>query len=251
MAKKSKSESEANPADEQNTVPNPPLYKQIEVLRHSEHSKHRIDEVTGWEFAREANSILLSASEFSAAATSYPIVFAKSGENLAAYAVTGYKAGENRFVDEDGNWRENAYIPAYVRRYPFILATEPDGKTLSLALDTACSAVNKKTGQPLYDGDKPSAFAQKALDFCAKYRTDLENTSRLLSGLLEADILVDRTATVKIPGEPESQIVGFSIVDEQKLSALSDEAFLKLRQGGLLGMIYCHLISLRSWNGIV
>lgn len=75
------------------------------------------------------------AAEFEAASREYPIGFVDEGEAVYPAAVVGVRRGLNLFVGADGAWR-GAYIPAYLRCYPFLLAqTPPD--TFPLCLDDA------------------------------------------------------------------------------------------------------------------
>lgn len=230
---------------------NPLFYKNIEVLNKDNHSKLKVKTMKNFSFAKEANSVVLCTSEFPAAAASYPIVFATSGDSIVPYAVTGYRDGENTFIDNDGQWKPDTYIPAYIRRYPFILASSEDGKSLSLCIDVDCDAVNQKSGSEIYKDGKPSELAENALKFCGQYRNELERTSEMMKQLQEADILVERSANVQIAGEKPSKVVGFQVVDEQKLNKLEDEVFLKMRKSGLLTLVYCHLWSMRSWDDLI
>ena len=53
------------------------------------------------------------------AAAYYPIVF--SDESVPIAAVVGLRNDSNLFVDSQGQWLADESLPAYVRRYPFIL----------------------------------------------------------------------------------------------------------------------------------
>ena len=87
-------------------------------------SGRSLQPISDFRFARVTNSVLLGAAEFPRAMRSYPIVFT-SREPRVAVAVLGLEGDENLFVDEDGKWRQGDYIPAYVRRCPFIFLEQP------------------------------------------------------------------------------------------------------------------------------
>ncbi|MBW3568097.1 MAG: SapC family protein, partial [Proteobacteria bacterium] len=88
-------------------------------------------------FMSELNSVLIMTPEFFQAARHYPIVFAKdfSGRFIPV-GVTGFEEKQNLFVDADGYWRTDAYLPAYVRRWPFFtVQPESDPKKHFICVD--------------------------------------------------------------------------------------------------------------------
>ena len=79
------------------------------------------------EFCKTLNAIPVSYSEFPVACRDYPLVFTSGdqGQSYAPVAVLGLANGENLFF-ADGAWDRSAYLPAYVRRYPFCMARVND-----------------------------------------------------------------------------------------------------------------------------
>ncbi len=243
---------EAPQADAATGAGNLPLFYQDPQPLHAErHGAMRLRPPKNMSFAGAANSILLLASEFPQAASFYPIVFGGPEADLLPYAVTGHTKGENAFIDADGAWRPNTYIPAYVRRYPFIFVESSGTDTLMLGADFASAMLGEEEGEPLYVDGKPSATTDRALRFCVNYQRELERTKAHVRQIAEAGLLVDRNADVTLPDGKMSKIVGFKTVDEQKLNALDDETFLSLRKTGALVLIFCHLWSTRAWNNIL
>lgn len=239
---------EATPATASNF---PMFYNSVVPLNAGSHGELKIAQMKDYSFAKSANSIILAATEFAQAAVHYPVVFSKIGENIQAFAVTGHTSGDNLFVGEDNKWRADTYIPAYVRRYPFLLV-QSDNQNLSLGVDEKSDLFGKKTGEPLYEKGEASNVAKHALAFCYNYRQELEATVALLKQIGDADILIERSADVSMDGgKKKAKITGFSIVDEKKLSELSDDKFLELRKSGALNLIYSHLWSMRSWNNLL
>ena len=229
----------------------PRFYKSVAVLNRKDHGSLCLKPLDDFGFAGDVSSILVVATEFAQAAAHYPIVFWKSEDGVVALAVTGHKEGENAFVDSDNSWRKNTYVPAYVRRYPFLLVQSDDGKTLSLAVDDKSQFISEKEGEKLYSDEGPSETAKHALQFCLNFRAELERTKTLMNQLNDADILVERNAAVTLSDGEVSRIAGFSVVDEKKLAELDDHKFLQMRKTGLLNMIYAHMWSMRVWNNLL
>ena len=227
------------------------LYSKVEPLRADRHGDLRLKPAQDMSFARSLNSILLMTTEFPSAALNYPIVFAKLAEGVMPFVVTGYKQGENIYVGEDGQWRENFYIPAFVRRYPFIFMENKEQNNLALCIDAACEGLGEEEGDPLYEEGKPAALTNRALNFAKAYHTEAQKSSAIVKQIEEAGLLVERNAQFTLPDGEKTVVSGFSVVDEQKLNELDDEAFIALRKSGALAAIYCHLMSMRAWGNVL
>jgi hypothetical protein len=95
-------------------------------------------------FAAKTNVVPLAVTEFAPAALSYPIIFA--GENRQPLAVMGVQAGENLFIAEDGAADPDAYLPAYVRRYPFVLADDKPQDRMIVCLERGAAMLAEDGG---------------------------------------------------------------------------------------------------------
>ena len=175
------------------------------------------------------------------AARYYPIVFS-TDEAPASMAVLGLEAGQNLFVDEAGTWAAGFYIPAYVRRYPFIFMEHDGGTQWTLCVDEAASAVRT-------DGEA-SAVTNQALEFCTAFQREATATRALAAALAEAKLLEARTVNFKHDNGTTRQVAGFQIVDEAKFNALADEVVLDWRKRGFLAAIYAQLFSAGAWAGL-
>lgn len=227
------------------------LYREVEVLNAGQHGDLRVMQARDVRFAAGLNSIRLAAVELPQAASCYPIVFAQAQDGWSAYAVTGHSNGKNEFVGEDGQWRPGTYVPAFVRRFPFILATDSKNETLSLAADLSSGMLSKTEGQPLYEDGKPAKTVMAILKFCTSYHDQMKASAVLFRQIADTGILETRRAEVTLADGARRIIEGFLTVDEKKLNALKDDDFLALRKSGALNLIYCHLWSMRSWKQIL
>jgi len=113
----------------------PLFYRKPEALNAKTHGDLRLRSGADFAFARGTNSVAVTASEFGAVSRNFPIVFV--GEEGYPAAVLGLDAG-NLFVDDAGAWAQDAYVPAYVRRYPFAFIAFDDGKQFALGVDRDC-----------------------------------------------------------------------------------------------------------------
>ncbi len=225
----------------------PMFYKSLALLNKAAHGDLRLRPAKSMSFAAKANSIVLAGSEFAAASHDYPIVFSGKGAEPTAFAVTGRKTGENMFVSKDGAWKKGAYVPAYVRRYPFMLVKSPDGTNYNMAIDPESEMIHAKIGDPLFDGDKPSKATERMLELSKSFIMDMERTATIIRQLDTLDLLEERQIEVTLANGTKSRIGGFRVVNETKLTALSDGDFLALRKTGALPVVYMHLVSQQRW----
>lgn len=227
------------------------LYSNVQSLHNERHASLKLATKPDFSFAKQLSSILVTSSEFPSAALNYPIVFAEQEGTTRAYVVTGYKSGENLYVGKDGSWRAEHYIPAFVRRYPFIFAASDDGKQLSLCVDASSTLLSDNKGEPLYDNGKPSGATERALKFCKLFHDEINATQTLCQQIVDADVLEERSAEISLPSGEKSAVTGFKMVNERKLMELDDKKFIELRNSGALSAIYCHLLSMRVWKNLL
>lgn len=225
----------------------PLLYHQPRPLQLARHGGTYFVPPPGYGFAAQINSVPLNATEFAIASRFYPIIFAGAAPHLPL-AVLGLRPGRNAMLDAGGAWARNAYVPAYIRRYPFIFLEEQDGERLTLCVDESANMMSNSAGEPLFVDGEPSTFVKRATDFCAAFQRQHVTTRAFTAALVEHDLLAEKAATAKLPSGEEIKLTGFRLVDEQKFNELADDVFLDWRRKGWLPLIYFHLISVHNWS---
>lgn len=225
----------------------PLFYKQPMPLDAKAHAKLALKNDFGFGFTEGVNAVPINLIEMPQICHFYPIAFSPD-QNATPVAILGLRDNENLFLKEDGKWEE-AYIPAYIRRYPFIFSEMPDGEQLTLCIDNNPDVVSKKGDQTFFDKEgKPSSLAKNALEFCKSYHAAAQQTVEFSKTLVEMDLLVQREAQINVAGNQRINFSGFNIIDEKKLSELKDKDFLQLREKGWLPFIYAHLFSGAQWQ---
>ena len=195
-------------------------------------------------FTAGAHAIPLTVDEFGVAQRSFTIVFGL-GDSPAPLALLSLVDGINLYVDADGKWEEGAYLPAFVRRYPFMLAKlGPDAPDLSLCFDDTAGLVTPDAEDKLFDGDQPSATTQRILEFCGQFEQAVARTRGFMEELEKLDLLIDGEVTIQQPGGEPAVFRGFRMVDEKRLQNLRGDQARKMIASGMLGLIYAHLFSL-------
>ncbi len=222
----------------------PLFYKSIVPVSTQFHSGHGLVHSTTLGFTRTTHAIPLTVDEFAFAQRTFPIVFGL-GDNPAPLALLSLIDGLNLFIDADGKWQDGAYLPAFVRRYPFMLAKlGPEATELSLCFDDLSGLVTAEGEDKLFDGDQPSATTQRILDFCGQFEQAIARTRGFMEEMDKLELLIDGEVTIQQPGGEPAIYRGFRMVAEEKLHALRGDQVRKMVQNGMMGLIYAHLFSL-------
>jgi len=224
------------------------FYQSIVPLNGEKHASLKLDTRAHYGFASHANAVPLVAAEFAEAHKEYAIVFVNTPDGgKAAVALLSAQAGDghNHFVSAEGQWRAN-YIPAFVRRYPFVSA-RGEAQASVVCIDEASDKWGADQGEPLFaPGEQTSVLLKNVLNLLQSYDRDALVTQAFCERLVALDLLEDSAITLTRPGQGEHRFEGFSVVKEDRLKALPAEVVQELFANGSLGVIYAHLMSLSN-----
>lgn len=225
------------------------MYERVVPVDREQHRTLRIQQGKGrLGFSRGTNSMPMAAAELPLAALDYPCVFVPMGEEHTLVAIVGLRDQENLMIEADGGWAEQHYVPAFVRRYPFVLADQPNSDQLTLCLDEAFDGLNQTQGEALFDAQgQDTPYFQQLQQFLLSFHHDMVATARFGKRLNELGLLVERGIDCKINGASLT-LNGFKVVDEAKLRALPPDTIQELFGSGALGWIHAHLLSLNNVN---
>ena len=231
----------------------PLFYNTLEPLNATQHAKMKVRTILRMPQVAKAHAIPVTVDEFTLVQRHYPIVFSV-GEPSVPIALMGLNEGVNVFLDQDGRpIDKTGYIPAYIRRYPFLLARlRPDSDELSLCFDPTANAVGDfDEGQALFDGDQPSEATKAILQFCEQFEAAGQRTGAFVEELSKMDLLMDGEVAIQPEGFEQPFVYrGFRMVDEEKLRNLRGDELRKINQNGILPLIYAHLFSLSEMRAV-
>ncbi|MFI4975756.1 MAG: SapC family protein [Caulobacterales bacterium] len=232
------------------------FYSKPEPLSREQHGKlglRRMDKPFG--FAAATHIVPLTVTEFTVAGLSYPIIFA--GERYQPLAVMGVSAGSNLFVKPDGAFEVGAYIPAYIRRYPFVLANDQNRSQLVVCIDRTAGMLGEDYDLAFFDDKgEPTDYTNGCIQFCNDFETEGRRTESFITLLKELDLFETKKSTFTptnpdgTAGEPQT-VAEYFAVSEDKLKALSAPKLKELVDNGALGQIYAHLMSLIGWDRLI
>lgn len=225
----------------------PIFYNDLVPLNSNQHGDWRARQVDAAPHLAKTHAIPLTIDEFVQAQRFLPIIFS-AGPNPVPLALMGLNEGVNTFMDEDGKLRGPAYVPAYVRRYPFMLAKlRPDSDELSLCFDPTSDVIGAyDEGDPLFEDGKPSQVTQNILGFCEQFEQAAQRTGQFVEELKSYDLLMDGEVSIQVPGNDQPFVYrGFQMVNEEKLRDMRGDQLRKINQSGMLPLIHAHLFSLQ------
>ncbi|MBF0145290.1 MAG: SapC family protein [Magnetococcales bacterium] len=198
-------------------------------------------------FSRVTNSVLLAGVEFAHAAKEYCIVFTKAGDLVMPVALLGLRNDENLYVDHENRWNAH-YIPAFIRRYPFILAESGQGDAQkTVCIDETFIGFNDKEGRRLFDDTGESTeFLTSAIKFLQDYQGQYRRTEVFVNRLKDLDLFTELNAQAQLPNGQKVHMGGLLGVDENKLLQLEKNKALELFRSGELSWVYAHLLSMSN-----
>ncbi len=230
----------------------PILYNGLVPLNSNEHGNFRVRSTDAAPFLKHQHAVPLTIDEFVSAQRFVPIIFS-AGDDPVPLALMGLNEGVNTFLDDEGKLRGPAYVPAYVRRYPWMLAKlRPDNDELSLCFDPTSEVVGEfEEGELLLEDNQPTELTRNILKFCEEFEQAAHRTAMFMKDLKDLDLIMDGEVSIQLPGNEQPFIYrGFGMVNEEKLRDMRGDQLRKINQNGMLPLIHAHLFSLQLMREI-
>jgi hypothetical protein len=232
-----------------------PLYKSPEPLNATAHANLGVRKVENpLEFATRTNVVPVTIGEFGPASLCYPIIFA--GGDKTPLAVMGLRKEENLYVNGKGLTDPDYYLPAFIRRYPFVFAEDKEKGNFVVCIDTGSDLISDKPDTPFFKDGKPTEFTENAIEFLKNFEGQRQASANFVKMLEELDLFEkkDVTVTNRNPDGSDAgsvKVADYFGVSEAKLNALPVDKLGELRQSGALMTIYVHLLSLMNWQRVI
>lgn len=229
------------------------FYRKVVALNSDLHRnlKFAADEAN-FSFARDTTAVLLAGVEFAEAAREYPIVFIRGQDKqMRPVALLGVRDGENLFVDEQGKW-DARYIPAFVRRYPFVMAEGGAAGQLVVCIDESCPALNSNHGELLINAEgKLEPRMIEVVQFLQNFQREFARTELITRQLDELGLFIQQGARFDTDTGETFQLNDFYLIDEAKFGQIADAKLPELFRSGALGLGYLHLASLGNMRKLL
>ena len=235
------------------SAPLPLFYNGLEPLSSEVHGDWSVRPQDTAPFLIGQHAIPITTDEFAMVQRHMPIVFS-SGDDAIPLGLMGLNEGVNVFMGDDGKLTEsNFYVPAYVRRYPYMLARlRPDTDELSLCFDPTSTTIGKyDDGEALFADGQPTEFTKGILAFAESFEQAGARTQNFMNELREMDLLMEGEVSIQMEGSDQPFIYrGFQMINEEKLADLRGDQLRKMSKSGMLPLLYAHLFSLSLMRDI-
>lgn len=227
------------------------IYETAVPVSGARHRQCCVEVGSDYAFARNVNSVPLMAVEFPQAAPEYAIVFAGPPDAMMPAVILGVRGNENLHLSPEGAWRAR-YIPAFVRRYPFVFSAADEGKTFLLCIDEAFPGFNREgRGQRLFGDDgKPTPYVDNVLKFLQEYQAQFQRSRAFCTKLRELELLEPMQAQIAMGTGERMSLGGFWAVSRDRLKALPGDKLAELAKTDELELVYLHLQSMRNFSGL-
>lgn len=224
------------------------IYETVVPVMFGNHRHSSVDFGGNFSFSRKINSVPLTAIEFRDAQADFPIVFAGNKDGVMPAVILGLREGENLYLSSDGKW-DARYIPAFVRRYPFVFSKSEDGERFNLCIDEQFEGFNGDgRGERLFTDDgKPTTYVENILKFLQEYQLQFHRTERFCKRILDLELLEPMQAQVEMNSGERYSLGGFMAINREKLKELPGEKLAELAKTDELELIYLHLQSMRNF----
>jgi hypothetical protein len=227
------------------------IYESVVPVMFANQRPSSVDVGRNFEFSSKINSVPLTAIEFREAESDYPIVFAGNKEAVMPAVILGLREGENLYLSSDGKW-DARYVPAFVRRYPFVFAKSDDEQRFNLCIDEQFSGFNGDgRGERLFTDDGvPTPYVENILKFLQEYQLQFHRTERFCKRILDLDLLEPMQAQVEMNSGERYSLGGFMAINREKLKELPGDKLAELAKTDELELIYLHLQSMRNFGAL-
>lgn len=223
-----------------------------EILDTARHRDLRVRTDAGEALGDGVMACLAMPAEFRRICAHFPIVFRRDLETgkFTALALFGFENGENLFLDA-GHW-DAGYKPLALAVQPFLIGRGADPEApAQVHIDMASPRVDE-AGVRLFDDEGAptpllEAMAQSLGDLDHAYRT----SAAFFAALERHELLEPFTLDVPLVDGSKHSLVGFHVIDEDRLRALDGDALGELHAEGHLMPVFMAVASVGQFNELI
>ena len=217
------------------------------------HGDLRIRTDRGSELGDAVMTCLVMPDEFRRVQHEYPILFRQTPERdgFAALALFGFESGENLYL-ENGRWNAR-YLPLAMDIQPFLIGGKAgESGAKQVVVDLGSPRIADGEGVRLFDGEgRPSPFLEAVTEKLGALDMGFQASAGFFKALERHDLLEPFAFDVTLEDGSSNRLVGFHVIDEERLRSLDFAALGELQRDGHLLPIFMAVASLGQLSGLV
>jgi len=227
------------------------MYKNLVVLEKKKHGDLKISPTKDLFFAKETPFIPLLAYEAEKVGAAFPVVFSL-GEKVSSLVALVSLGGDSLAINEEGKWIA-PYLPEYLKKYPFSLASTKESPEQGVILiDEASPLFSKTEGNPLFtESGEQSETLANTITFLTDYENKSLLSKEIAKVITDSGILDDREISVGEGEEKKVLVKGFGVVNRERLNALSDDVLAEWTRKGIITLIDAHIKSINNIQTLI
>ena len=192
-------------------------------------------------------------AEFRQVQNEYPILFRLDAdrESFAAYAMFGFENGENLFLD-NGRW-DARYRPLAIDIQPFLIGqADASDADKQVHVDMASPRIATSEGVRVFDDTgRPTPYLETMAEKLGTLDAGYQATADFMTALRARDLLEPMSLDITLNDGSTNRLVGFHVIDEDKLRALDADDVADLHAKGYLMPIFMAVASLSNITDLV
>lgn len=225
------------------------------ILTAEDHSDLRVLRTRGAALGDAVMACITVPTEFRVVQTHYPILFRQSLERdrFTALALFGFQDGENLFLDGD-RWDAD-YVPLAIDSQPFLIGGGSEGGARQVHIDTASPRIGANgegDGEALFDADgRPTLFLESIAEQLGALDEGWQANDGFFAALRRHELLEPLTLEVTLDDGSTNRLVGYHVIDEERLRSLDGEALGALHAEGHLMPIFMAVASIGNFTALI
>lgn len=222
----------------------------LELLNNISHKDLRIITERGAQWGDDVMSCPVTPDEFRSLQPHYPILFQPDGRgSFLPVVLFGLQEGQNLFLTEKG-W-DAEYLPLAMRRMPFSIGVAED--ELRMLVDTASPRISRgPEGEAVF---LPQGGNTEYLETANSILRTLHEGNQAIPDFVQAltsnDLIESFVLDVERPDGSHGQLIGYYMINEERLAALSADTVGLLHQADYLQPIYMAVASLSNLTKLI
>ncbi len=222
----------------------------LQLLNNIQHKDLRVITQRGAKCGDDFMSAPATVDEFRRLQAHYPIVFQPDGKGgFVPVVLFGLQEGSNLFLAETG-WDAD-YLPLSVQRLPFSIGIADDELRMMVDMDSRRISHGAEGEAVFLPHGGTTDFTENANAVLRSLHEGLQATTDFVQTLMTNDLLEPFTLDVERPDGTHGQLLGFYIINEERLAALDATSIGLLHQADYLMPIYMAVASLSNFTKLI